>query len=757
MKKLAIIVTLLFAAVYGFSQPRTDANVFGHVIDIATGEHLPFAFVSIDGQNIGVMADSTGHYFLTNLPAGLHGVTVSFIGYENYHGHIQVNRNSTAEYNFALTPTGQAIEEVVVTGNRYATRKRETGQIVNVVSPKLFKKALAVNPAGVLDFQPGSRIEYNCANCGLPSLRINGLGGQYSQILLDGRPIFSPLSMVYGLEQLPSAMIERIETVRGGGSALYGSNAIAGIVNIITREPVRSMAHLSNQSGVVQGGGFDIATALNASAISEDRMSGAYVFSMARNRDAYDHDSDGFSEMPRLKSQTIGMRAYHKFSQNARLTAEYHNIHEFRRGGDNLDQAPYKARLCEQLEHYINGGGLSFDREAGDHDSYNVYVSGQHVKRDSYFGTDYNLDAYGKTTDITINAGAQYIHRFANLVFMPSVLTAGVDYAFNKLDDEMLGYNRVIHQKTGAGGLFFQNEWSDTRLGFLLGLRADKHSLLESVVFSPRATLRYAPSPTLTFRTSFAQGYRAPQTYDEDLHVGAVGGEVSLIRIAPGLRPEFSNSVTASANWFKKTFGWQFDVLVEGFYTRLKDVFVLVPAGNDDAGNQLLDRTNANGAYVAGLNAELRVNRFESFSFEAGATLQRSRYTEDFSWSEGIAPQLRMFRTPDFYAYLDFDWDIAYGLALDVNSTFTGPMLVEHYAGYISKDREEITPWFTDLSARLSYTFDLRGTRCELSASCKNLLNRFQSDADKGVLRDSKYIYGPMMPRTFYIGLSIDI
>ena len=736
---------------------KSDANIVGHIIDASSGEHIPFAFVAFTELGTGAQADSTGHYLVTNLPAGTHKVTVSFMGYIDHKGSISVERGETLEYNFALTPDNQQLEEVVVTGNRYETKKRETGQIVNVVAPKLFATTMAVNPAGVLDFQPGSRIEYNCCNCGVPQLRINGLGGEYTQVLLDSRPIFSSLSMVYGLEQLPAAMIERVETVRGGGSALFGSNAIASTVNIITKEPITSMAHVSNQTGIVGGQGIDLTNSLNASVVSEDRKSGAYIFSMMRSRDTYDRDLDGFSDMPMLKSQTIGARAYHKFSDKSKLTAEYHYIHEFRRGGNNTDESPEKSDLCEQLEHHINGGGLTWDYSFDKANIMNIYSSAQYVDRSSYFGTDKNPDAYGSTKDMTVNAGAQYIHRFDHLWFMPSTFTAGGDFTWNSLHDIMLGYNRDILQDTKVGGIYAQNEWSNKTLGILLGARLDKHSLVSSPIFSPRVTLRYAPSGNWTFRASYAQGYRAPQTYDEDLHVGAVGGEVSLISLDPDLKPEHSNAFTLSVNWWKKKGDWQFDLLVEGFYTQLKDVFALVENGHDELGNLLYTRVNADGAIVAGVNIEGRINLAQKFSIHGGFTAQSSRYTQDFKWSDNLPAQRKMFKTPDLYGYFNLSYNPWRFLKLALNGTVTGPMLMQHCSGYVPEDCETVTPTFVDISLRAGVPFKLGNSiDGEVFASCKNLLDQFQDDLDQGMMKDSKYIYGPAMPRTFYFGLTLD-
>ena len=166
-----------------------------------------------------------------------------------------------------------------------------------MASGKLFEATASCNLAETMNFQSGLRVENNCGNCGTTQLRINGLEGQYSQVLLDSRPIFSSLAAMYGLEQLPVSMIERVEVIRGGGSALFGANAIGGVVNIITKEPQRNSLALSNTTNLLEGGAADFNTALNGSFVSDDYRAGVYLFGMVRDRDSYDRNGDGFLRM----------------------------------------------------------------------------------------------------------------------------------------------------------------------------------------------------------------------------------------------------------------------------------------------------------------------------------------------------------------------------------------------------------------------------------------------------------------------------
>lgn len=753
MKKI-FAVLLAFVAASALCAQSNDATITGHVIDKKTGEHIPFATIIVNDGQLYTNSDETGHYLLTNVPKGKHTFKATLVGYQEDIQTIVITQADNYVLQFSLAPDEQLLEEVVVTGNRYTTKKRETGNIVNLVTPKKFETTASVTPAEILNFQPGLRVEYDCGNCGVPQLRINGLSGQYSQVLLDSRAIFSSLGMVYGLEQLPASMIERVEVVRGGGSALFGSNAIGGTVNIITKEPTSSLLQLSNQTGLIGGTSVDVNTSLNGSFISGDGRTGAYLFSMIRNRDGYDYNEDGYTDIPTLKSETVGVRAFHKLAERQKLTFEYHHIHEYRRGGDSLHLPAHEANLAEQLDHQINGGGLTYDIVSADEkNSANVYVSMQHIGRNSYFGTEKNLNAYGKTTDLTLNAGAQWIHDFKNSG-MPAHFTAGFDYTMDKLHDMMIGYDREIFQQTHVGGLYAQNEWKNVSYGILVGLRADKHNMIKNPIISPRLTLRYAPTKDITLRASYARGYRAPQVYDEDLHVGAVGGEVSLIQVSPDLVPEYSNSINLSFDYWKQVDKWQINFLVEGFYTDLENVFALVEMGHDSQGNLLLQRVNEDGAVVAGVNAEARVAYGTELNIQGGYTFQKSRYKTPFKWSDDVQAQTTMYNSPDHYGYLNLDYNPVKPLTLSLNSVFTGSMLFQHYAGWVEKDCEKVTPVFTDLGFRAAYKVDItRKTQMDLFVSVKNILNQFQDDLDVGVNKDSKYVYGPATPRSYYFGI----
>ena len=758
-KILLFLLASMTTALSVLANDATDAHIAGHVLDAHTQEHLSFVNVQVEGTALGCLTDESGHFYLKNLPEGELTIVFSMMGYETEKRTVSLRRDTLIEMNVAIAETSFMIDNVVVTANKYETKQREVATIVNVISPLIIQSTTSNSMADVLNFQTGLRVEETCSNCGVPQIRINGLEGQYTQILMDSRPIFSSLASVYGLEQLPAGMVDRIEVIRGGGSALFGANAIAGVVNIITKEPTRNFFNVSNTSAFTQQGTYDINTNLNASVVSENQKAGIYVFGVQRNRQQYDRDKDGYSDIPTLNSTTVGLRSFFKTSDYSKITAEYHHTTEFRRGGYGIDSLqPHESPLTEQLKHNIDAATMKWDMYTADSKHFvSVYTSFQHIGRDSYFGTNYNPDAYGKSTDIVSVTGAQY--RFSYPCgLMNADLSAGVEYSYNQLRDQILGYDRNTLQRVHLGGGYVQNEWKNKQWSILVGGRLEQHSLLEKPIFSPRANVRYTPIDPIILRVSYASGYRAPQIYEEDLHVGAVGGEVSLISLDENLRPEYSHSVSGSIDMYQRFGKWDLNLTLEGFFTQLNDVFTLVENGHDALGNLLLTRTNASGARVAGLNVEAKVGYGHLLTFQAGYTYNHSRYIQPEQWSPTIAPQRRMFRTPDHYGYFLLNIEPVKHFHILTNGKVTGNMLVQHFAGYIPEDKEVTTPVFFEWDVKLCYDIPIyKHYTLEINAGVKNLLDHFQQDLDKGMDRDAGYIYGPATPRTFFAGVNLKI
>ena len=750
---------------------NTDANVYGHVKDAKTGEHLPYVVIQIKGTTIGTTTDKTGHFFLKNLPEGSFVIEAKYMGYTTQSQSITIKQDTSKELNFTLSPSDFSLDEVVVSANRNETKRRLAPNLVSVIGGKLFDITQSTCLAQGLNFQPGVRTEDDCQNCGFTQVRINGLDGHYSQILVDSRPVFSSLNGVYGLEQIPANMIDRVEVVRGGGSALFGASAIGGTINIITKEPTRNSASFGH-TFMSQGGAnsFDNVTTGNVSLVTDDNKAGVYAYGQTRTRQGYDHDGDGYTELPELDNQTFGLNSYLRLSPYSKLSLQYHGIHEFRRGGNKLDQIAHVANVAEQVEHNIQGGGLTYDFYSPDEKNrLSAYFSFQTTARKSYYGgigegTEEDIEAaekaYGTTHNFTYVTGTQYVHSFDKLLFMPSDLTLGAEYNHDGLKDVILGYDRHFKQDVRIGSFFFQNEWKNKQWSFLLGGRLDKHNLMDHIIFSPRANLRFNPTENINLRLTYAGGFRAPQAFDEDLHVGVVGGERLVTVLADNLKEERSNSFSLSADLYHKFGSVQTNLLIEGFYTDLNNVFALRQLDQPDTqGNTVQERYNAYGAKVFGLNLEGKAMFTKWFTLQAGLTLQKSLYDEAIAWNDEVPEQKykKMMRTPNTYGYFTASFTPVKRFTASVTGNYTGSMLVGHSAGSgVDNPVAVNTPKFMEVNMKLAYDFPVYNSlTLQLNAGIQNITNAYQNDFDKGWNRDSGYIYGPSLPRSYYVGVKV--
>jgi outer membrane receptor for ferrienterochelin and colicins len=338
---------------------------------------------------------------------------------------------------------------------------------------------------------------------------------------------------------------------------------------------------------------------------------------------------------------------------------------------------------------------------------------------------------------------------------MPSDLTAGLEYNEDYLRDNMWGYDRETNQTVRIVSAYAQNEWKNAKWGILIGGRLDKHNLIRKVIFSPRANLRYNPTENINLRASYSYGFRAPQAFDEDLHIDNVGGTVSMIRLADDLRVEKSQSVSVSADIYQNWGEWQGNFLVEGFYTDLDDVFALKEIGFEN-GILIKERHNESGARVFGGNLEGKVAWRNIFQLQLGLTLQNSKYKEARAWSDDVPLERRLFRTPDVNGYFTASYNPLKSLTLALSGTYTGRMLVEHHAGMIDANKTVETPQFMDMGFKASYDFRLYDSfNLQLNAGVQNIFDSFQKDFDFGADRDSGYMYGPTLPRIIYFGVKL--
>ena len=741
---------------------------------LSKGEAIPFATVIIKGTTIGTASNQDGVFRLMNLPSGKHIIRVQAVGYKSEELEINLQQGFSQEIIFDLEDDILGIEQVVITADRNEKNRKDASVIVNTITPKLFITAQTQTLSDGLNYCPGLRTENNCQNCGFNQVRMNGMEGPYSQILINNRPIFSGLAGVYGLELIPSVMLERIEVVRGGGSALYGSNAIAGTINLILKDPINNSYELSLSNGSngvgVNGSGntaSDYSISFNTSLVSEENKTGMAIYGFYRNRNPFDANNDSFSELASIDNITVGTRVFRRMGNRNKIAIDFFTINEKRRGGDAFDVPEHEALIAESAKHKITTGAITFEQFFRDFDIFSAFVSAQIVNRDSYYGANQSLKDYGKTNGLTYTIGSQY-----NAKFEKTDLIFGIENKGENLFDEKLGYldfdslgnsfhtqnTTVADQYSNTLGIFAQYEIRFSRFNVSMGLRYDNYTIYNNesdsgtksgIVISPRVALKYNIFDFLQARASYSQGYRAPQIFDEDLHILTSGSRQVIHKNDPDLKQETSHSFMMSFDFNKKIGKINLKFLTEGFYTRLNDAFVNNYSDADENGVVIYTRKNAEGgARVQGINLELSVIPNANFNVSSGFTFQKSNFETVQEFNETA-----FFRTPNNYGYLTLDWDFYKNFCLATTANYTGSMLVPYF-GVEGEELRKSDPFY-DLGIKLSYDFKLKGATVQLLGGIKNIFNSYQTDFDRGIERDPGYLYGPSLPRTIYIGLKI--
>ena len=682
-----------------------------------------------------------------------------------------IRNDSTQIRNASLSVKMKDIEQIVITGTRTPKRKTNSAVIVNLINSKTLDQVVATTLSDGLKYQPGLRVETDCQTCNYTQLRINGLQGGYSQILINSRPIFSPSMGLYGMEQIPTNMIDRIEVVRGGVSALYGSSAIGGTVNVITKIPDGNTFNFTNTLQSIKGKTTDHLLTGNASFVNEDRNLGISLFVNNRNRGLYDANSDNFSELPQLKDHTFGTNFFFKPAKNQKLELSFSSINEYRYGGEMVEKPAYLAKQSEERTHHILMGSADYSIAFNDNkNSVSFFYGGQKTDRKHYTGIHPDDPAeltaffanppYGISKVITHQGGVQINHHFEKFLIGSSILTAGAEYIHDKVFDEISTYRYEIDQTTKNFGTYLQNDWDITpTLNFLAGFRFDKHNLLARAVFSPRLSLLYKGVENTQFRVGWGTGFRAPQAFDTDLHIAFAGGGVSRIVLSPDLNEERSTSFTSSVNYDKGTPHFIAGFTAEAFYTRLKDAFFQFPLGKDEFG-AIFEKRNGDEATVKGITIEARANFDYLVQLEGGFTFQKSQFKTPVSTIDGLEPKREFLRTPNHYGYATITYNPTKNWSLSLNGVFTGTMTLAHAAGTETGQNVDAyfqTKSFTDVGFRAGHVFGFPKIKSgiEIFGGIKNIFDSYQKTFDLGKNRDSNFIYGPNLPRTLFVGIRL--
>ena len=788
MKLKSLIILTIALLFFNFetksvNNPEHDKRVTTIIngLVLSKGEAVPFASIQVLSSTIGTASDINGQYRL-ELPPGEYQIKIQAVGLKPVTAKVVASANSQQNYQFELEEDILNLEQVVVTADRNARKRTESSVVVNTLNSNLFNSLQTSSLSEGLGFCPGLRMENNCGNCGSNQVRMNGLDGPYSQILINGRPIFSGLASVYGLELIPTSMIDRVEVVRGGGSALYGSNAIAGTVNVITKEPVNNNYEVQMQTALIGAGTNpkpDNSLQFNTTLTSENSKQGIAIYGFHRNRSPYDANGDGFSELSKIKNSTLGIHWGIKPGYRSKFSADFFHIDETRRGGDAFNKPLHESNIAEATEHRISSGNLNYHLFTASNQELSLFAAAQSVNRDSYYGADKALDAYGNSSDLSYSAGSQY-----KITFSDNTLIMGVEINGGRLEDRKLGYreysadnnelietiypNRLVaDQRTTIGGVFSQWERRIGHFSLSAGLRMDHYSIsdelsaapdISNMVISPRVNILWGLNKPIQARLSYSKGYRAPQIFDEDLHIETSTARQVFHVNDPDLKQETSHSYMASLNYQLVRPRGSLEFMAEFFYTNLRNPFANEIGTADENGIVTYTRVNEEeGAIVKGINLETTWIPSSRWRINGSFTFQSSQYgaPQDFD-------ERKFLRTPNHYGYLMVEYKPIKKLTINTNATYTGKMLVPYFGPLapVSDEGEIIgllkeSDTFFDWSLKAGYDLSSSVGNFQIFAGVKNILNSYQKDHDIGAERDPGYIYGPLSPRTLFFGIRI--
>ncbi|WP_235297063.1 TonB-dependent receptor [Portibacter marinus] len=760
MHRLIYTFFLLLSIGWANSQ---DLSITGTVL--SDDQPLEFATVSLNEKKI-TYTDQEGRFVFNQLENGKYSIQLSYLGYIAHEEIIELG-SENIDIQTTLKREPLNFDEIVVTGTKTFKRQTNSAVIVNVVDSKTLDNIQACNLSEGLKFQPGLRVETDCQTCNYTQLRMNGLAGGYSQILINGRPIFSPLTGLYGLEQIPVNMIDKIEVIRGGGSSLYGSSAIGGTVNILTKIPQENSITLNSMYQRINSQSNDMMLNGNGNWVTKKKNAGISLFMNQRNREIYDHNNDGFSELPKITNSSVGISTFFKPTDQQKIEVSLSRLYEYRYGGEITDLPAHLAMQSEERTHRVWMGSadyqINFSRA-----SLILYSAFQNTSRDHYTGIfpddpseiSQHLDnpPYGISNTSTLQSGLQFNYEFEDFMAGSNIFTLGAEYLLDDTYDEIPAYQYLIDQVTRDLGIFVQSDYEiSPYLNLLTGVRMDHHNLVDPLIFSPRISLLYKFLQFGQVRLGYGTGFRAPQAFDTDLHIAFAGGGVSRVQLDPELKEERSESFNLSVNYDQPTENWIAGFTTEAFYTRLDDAFILKPIGEDEFGEQFR-KENGQGATVQGLTLELRANYNRVLQLESGFTIQSSRFDQEVVYIDELEGLRAFIRTPDEYGFANLSFTPNNKFNFNLNYVYTGSMIIPHFAGAPNQDKDELftTSPFSDLSSRIGYLFPLsQNISMELYGGVKNVLNSYQEQFDTGKNRDSNFVYGPSAPRSLYVGVKL--
>ncbi len=802
-----ILYAILLIAITAYA-----GEITGKVTDIETSEPLAGANVyPLNVKGLGASTNIDGEYWIDGLQAGTYEMIASHIAYASKVIKVEVIEGEETTLNFQLEPSSNDLDAVIVTATKEPRVLKDVPFRTEVISRQKLEKAGATDLYGVIDDVPGVRVESQCSNCNFTQVRMGGLDGGYAEMLIDGQPIFSGLAGVYGLQQIQSANVEQIEIVKGAGSALYGGNALGGVINVRMKEP-----------------GYTPGTRVGFETSEHGDMSLFFSGSMRREKFAsswsFQHDyeadldhtgnnedfletghyedigSDGYTDKVLSRNTGGGLKLWltDPIGEGSRINLFGRAMTEFRKGG----YIPtYDDPFDPDAEHistdrYELGGNI--DKSFGLYRNLSLgYTMTMHY-RDATNGAawDKAIDAGMVDDELQLTGDGQaYIDEngfdsfrshyypkpfisdetmnlidlsYSNPFPFGGEIMVGGQYRLSHLEQDINGDPITDIKKARDIGLYTQIDFFPLGYDFevVLGGRLDIHSSsddlakrtalefgesyedYEETAFNPRIALRYSISDALIARASFGRGFRVPYLFAEDLHLCASSPKIFK---GSDLQSEKSQSYSLDLDYQKP----MFQTGVNIFLTQIEGKIEFIdPDGGEVPEGYDFRWTNAGNATSTGVEVFLSGKATEWMEYQGDIGYTMARYDEK-RYGAGVPGHENsdlIPRTPAISAGLSLDFEPVDMLDITFSGQFTGPMYIDHVPEEDEANlRFEKTDPFLTLNARLGYR--LRNN-IELYIIGDNITDYTQPTRD---ITDAAYMYAPLYGRTVRAGVSIEL
>lgn len=701
-----IFITLIFTMFAGVAFAQTG-SMSGHVF--TNGSPVPYASIFLEGTSIGVASDDEGKFSLAAVAPGKYTLKVTAIGYLAYEQHIKVNAGQHIQLSIVLEADNVEMGEVVVTGTLKEVSRLESPVPVEVYSPAFFKMNPSPTLYDAMQNVNGVRPQLNCNVCNTGDIHINGLEGPYTMILIDGMPIVSGLSSVYGLSGIPNSMIQRVEIVKGPASSLYGSEAVGGLINVITKDPkhapllsVDMMATSWQEYNVdvghkAQGKGVSVLTGMNY-----------YNYSHPR-----DNNGDNFTDVTLQDRVSVFQKWNFKRGNNRKMSLAARYLYEDRWGGEmqwNPDfrgsDSIYGESIFTKRWEVIGNYQLPFSEKVLLSVSYNDHQQNSYYGKVAYMAdqkiafSQLTLDKAMGSHDLLIGAAFRYTYYDDNTPATAIALEGGAQVR-NKPDEIYLP------------GLFVQDDIRLTdKHKLLLGMRYDFNSR-HGNIFTPRLAYKFALNDKNIFRLNAGTGYRVVNLFTEE-HASLTGAREVVV--AEELDPE--SSYNLNLNYIKKL-DFNSNVFLDIDATVWHTYFSnqILPDYDTDPNKIIYDNLEGH-AVTQGISLNLDLAFLNGLKVLAGASYMDVHTVEEDE--EGNDIKQRPLLTEGWTA----TWAVTYhleklNLELNYTGNLYGPMRLPVLGAL--DPRPENSPWWSVQNIQL--TWRKPEGMVEVYGGVKNLLN----------------------------------